>query len=169
MPLHNLIVKHITAEHKTDVNKNIDDIDTVLENYVVNLSSEERQKYGSIDEDNKLFANKVMDYRNSEPNRSSPQVDWVEFEADYVDRVTIEGWINRLMSMVGKLQNTKILHDFDNYQNGLVDYKYTQYMDDTEEDGYSVKRQELAQFFKRPSSGGDATGGTPPPTPPPAG
>lgn len=163
MPMHNQIVKHITVADKVIVNEGIDRIDEALDQYVVNLSAEERQKYGSIDEANKLFANKVMDYRTAEPGKSSPQVDWVEFEADYADRVTIEAWINRFKSIVNKLENTKILHDYDNYQNALVDYKYTQYMDDTEEDGYKVKREELAQFFKRSSNGGDAAGGTPPP------
>ncbi len=167
MPLHNLIVKHITEADKAAINEEINKIDLILDNYTVNLSAEERQKYGSIDEQNKLFANKVMDYRNSEPDKSSPQVDWEEFSADYADRATLEAWINRLNSFVVTLKNTKILHDYDNYHNGLVDYKYTQYMDDTDEEGYSVKREELAQFFKRSGGDGggtDAGGGTPPPT-----
>ena len=160
MPLHNQIVKHITAGDKAAINEEIIRIDGILDQYVVNLNGEERQKYGSIDEQNKLFANKVMDYRAAEPQLSSPQVDWTEFEADYADRVTLEAWINRLNSLVDKLGNAKILHDYDNYQNGLVDYKYTQYMDDTEVPGYKVKREELAQFFKRP--GGGDEDGTPP-------
>ncbi|MBI1226254.1 MAG: hypothetical protein GC192_13555 [Bacteroidetes bacterium] len=168
MPLHNQITKHVTPTDKTAVNDSIDDIDEILRNYTVNLTPEERQKYGSIDEKNKLFANKIMDYRTSEPGLCSPQVDWTEFEADYADRVTIEAWINRLNSMVVMLRNTKILHDYDNYHNGLVDYKYTQYMAGSEAGGYEVKRDELSQFFKQSNgeAGGEDSavdgGGTPP-------
>lgn len=160
MPLHNQIVKHITAEDKAVINENLARVDGIIDRYVVNLNGDERQKYGSIDEENKLFANKVMDYRTNEPGKSSPNVDWTEYVDDFADRATIEAWINFLNSAVDKLGNAKILHDFDNYQNALVDYKYTQYMDDTEVPGYKVKREELAQFFKRP--GGGDEDGTPP-------
>lgn len=162
MPLHNLIVKHITAAHRTAIDDHFEAIELILKNYVVNLTPQERQDFGSIDEQNKLFANKVMDYRVEEPDKSSPQVDWDEYTADYDDRGSCEAWINRCLSFVEMLKNTKILHDFDNYQNALVDYKYTQYMDDTDTPGYKVKREELAQFFKRSSDGGDAGGVTPP-------
>jgi hypothetical protein len=54
-------------------------------------------------------------------------------------------------------ENANILHDFDNYHNGLVEYNYTQY----KAGGYEVKRDELSQFFKNSGSGGGET-----PTPP---
>lgn len=163
MPLHNLIVKHITEAHKTAINDHFEGIELILKNYVVNLSPEERQEFGSIDEQNKLFANKVMDFYVSEPDKSSPQVDWTEYMGDYNDRVNCEAWMHRCNSLAEMLKNTKILHDYDNYHNALVDYKYTQYMDDTDTPGYKVKREELAQFFKNSGSGGTAAGGGTPP------
>jgi len=39
-----------------------------------NLSPSERQQYGSINEKNKLVVHKVRDYRQQQPDLSSPQV-----------------------------------------------------------------------------------------------
>ncbi|MBF4473015.1 hypothetical protein IRZ80_16610, partial [Flavobacterium sp. HJJ] len=63
---------------------------------IKNLNAEERQKYGSINELNKLIVNKVKDYRTSQPNLSSPDVDWTEFQNDFDSRDFLQATIMRL-------------------------------------------------------------------------
>jgi hypothetical protein len=79
-------------------------------------------------------------------------VDWPEFEADYQDRNILETRITRLRSLIEILENIKILHDYDNFQNALVDYSFTQYKKDTSAGGFVTKYNALRQFFPRTST-----------------
>lgn len=117
-----------------------------------NLSPEERQRFGSINETNKLFVNKVFGYCKSQPDFCGPDVDWPEFEADFQDRNILETRIARIRSLLEAMENMKILHDYDNFQNALVDYSYTQYKKDTAAGGFVTKYNALKQFFTRTAS-----------------
>jgi hypothetical protein len=161
MPFENLNNNHYTAAEKTAVQAALSSLETTLAPKYKNLSAEERKKYGSVNEQNKLIVNKVLDYRNNTPNLSSPDVDWVEFQADYDSRDFIQKTMLRLQNMLDSLDNNKILHDFDNYQASLTDYGYSQYKAGTKSAGYESKIAEIAQFFSR-----TGTSATPPELPP---
>lgn len=157
MPFYNVVQQHILPEELKAIDDSIIALEKVLESKRPNLSPEERQRYGRINEANKLFVNKVYDYHNSQPALCSPDVDWAEFKADYEDRVALETRLNRLRSLVEIMENSKILHDFDNFQNALMDYSFTQYKKDTEAGGFVTKYNELKQFF--PRTGTSSNGG----------
>ncbi len=159
MPFENLNNNHYTADEKTAVQAALSTIETTLSPKFRNLSAEERKKYGSVNEQNKLIVNKVRDYRESAPALSSPDVDWVEFQADFDSRDFIQKTISRLEGMLTNLNNNKILHDYDNYSAALTDYGYSQYKAGTKVAGYENKVTDIAQFFSR-------TGTTTPEAPP---
>jgi hypothetical protein len=147
MAITNLNNVHLSA---TEMNA-VKDALTVLENALakinVTLTSEDRQRYGSINEDNKLLVNKVNDYRQNQPNLSTTQVDWEEFEKDFSSRLNMENITSRLEILGNKIQNAKILHDYDNYQASLVDYGFTNFMAGTGAEGFETKMNDLKQFF----------------------
>jgi hypothetical protein len=149
MPFENLNNVHYTAAEKTAVGKALDDLEAALTAKLRNLSPDERKKYGSINEQNKLIVNKALDYHNNQPALSSPDVDWDEFQNDYDSRVFIQSTITRLQSLLDGLDNNKILHDFDNYQAALTDYGFSQYKAGTKTAGFETKVNEMAQFFNR--------------------
>jgi uncharacterized FlgJ-related protein len=149
MPFSNLISIHCTGEQKTAVNTALETIEATLNTKLVNLSPEDRQKYGSISEQNKLIVNKVRDYRISQPELSSDDVDWDEFMKDYESREFFESTIAKLENLITKLTNNKILHDFDNFQSSLTDYGFSQYKLGTNKPGFETKVKELSQFFLR--------------------
>ena len=151
--------KHILPEELKAIDASIDALEKTLESKKPNLSPDERQRYGKINEANKLFVNKVYDYCNAQPAMCSPDVDWTEFKADYEDRLVLETRLNRLRSLLEIMENSKILHDFDNFQNALMDYSFTQYKKDTEAGGFVTKYNELKQFF--PRTGTSSNGGIP--------
>ena len=161
MALTNLNNNHLTAAQVTAAQDAITSLETALATINVNLTAEDRQRYGSINEQNKLFVNKVADYHKNQPNLQTTQVDWAEFDNDHTSRGNIEGFINRLDALSTKLKNAKILHDYDNFQAALVDYAYTNFMAGTGADGFENKQKELKQFFSK-------TPQTTPPTDPPA-
>lgn len=151
MAITNLNNVHLSA---TEMNA-VKDALTVLENALakinVTLTSEDRQRYGSINEDNKLLVNKVNDYRQNQPNLSTTQVDWEEFEKDFTSRLNMENITSRLEILGNKIQNAKILHDYDNYQASLVDYGFTNFMAGTGAEGFETKMNDLKQFFVKTS------------------
>lgn len=161
MPITQLNNTHLSAAEVTAAQTAITALETALVNITVNLSAEDRQKYGSINEQNKLFVNKVNDYQQNQPALRSPQVDWPEFANDYNSRQIMESLIARLNNIVTRLNNAKILHDYDNYQAALTDYGYTSYMAGTSAPGFEDKQNELKQFFFKitkpatPVSGGN--------------
>ena len=161
MPFENLNNNHYTAAEKTAVQTALSAIETTLTPKYRNLSPEERKKYGSVNEQNKLIVNKVRDYRDSAPTLSSPDVDWVEFQADFESREFIQKTISRLESMLTNLNNNKILHDYDNYSAALTDYGYSQYKAGTKVAGFENKISEIGQFFSRTGTATTPTDETP--------
>ena len=104
----------------------------------------------------------MWDYRENQPALSTSDVDWSEFEEDMEDRSFLENGNLRLIGLAKTMLETKRLHDYDNYQNSLLDYKYSKYKDETQPGtGFDTKVEELSQFFPRTGSGGDPDPGIP--------
>ena len=117
MPLDNLGMQKLTPDAILATIDLVNQLDAALGSDMVNLSPEERQKYGSINEQNKLFANKIMDYALVSPNLRSPDVDWVAFEADYNTRKFADTRLLRLENIAKMMSNGKA---------GLVDIDLNQ-------------------------------------------
>lgn len=149
MPISNLNNEHLTAEQLAAAQSNLAALEETLAQEVRNLNVADRQRYGSINERNKLFVNKIHDYAVGQPSLNSPDVDWVEFKKDYESRQNLEQLIARLERLTSGLKNAKILHDYDNFQSALDDYAYTSYKAGTMATGYETKYKELKQFFVR--------------------
>jgi hypothetical protein len=124
-------------------------LETSVAEKLAALTEAERSQRGSIGEQNKLLVNKTHDYHQNQPNLSSPDVDWEQFQSDYEARQFLEAIESRLLSLVYRVQSTKILHDYDNYQDALKDYKYAQYKKAAGEPGYAEKVAALKQLRKR--------------------
>nr|WP_315257241.1 hypothetical protein [uncultured Flavobacterium sp.] len=157
MPFENLNNVHYAAAEKTAVGASLTALETALNAKIKNLSAEERQKYGSVNEQNKLIVNKVKDYRASQPSLSSPDVDWVEFQSDFDSRDFLQSTIGRLQTLIDGLTNNKILHDYDNYQAALTDYDFSKYKASTKAAGYEGKVNAISQFFTGGSTAAKTT------------
>ncbi len=163
MPFQDVIQSHFADAEKATFGTKIGELETLLQAKLRNLSEEENNKYGSISEKNKLFVNKVRDYRDAQPALSSPDVDWVEFELDFEDRFFLEQGATRLEALAKAMRETKRLHDYDNYQNASIDYKYSQYKNETQPGlGYDTKVAEVGQFFEKTSNSQPVENPTPP-------
>lgn len=152
MDFNNLGNLHLTISERDQAFNLIDQLQTLLQSKLVQLDAEERRKYGSVNEQNKLLINKVQDYSRTVPNLSDPDVNWAEFEADYQDRQILEMLATRLLSLVYSLESTKIIHDFDNYHAALKDYSHAQYRASRKQADYIQKVNDLQQFFPRSSN-----------------
>ncbi len=149
MPISNLNNVHLSTEQLTQAHNALTQLEQVLSAININLTPDERRRYGSVNEQNKLFINKVHDYHVSQPTLSASEVEWTEFNADYQSRSYYEAVISRLMNLVDRLNNAKTLHDYDNYQSALTDYAFTAYKAGSNEAGYEAKFNDLKQFFAK--------------------
>ena len=149
MPLKDLIQNQLTVADTDAIAKALTDIENAIKAKTVNLTPDERQKYGSINEQNKLFVNKVNDLHSSQPQFNSSKVNWPEFESDFAIRSSLENIMLRMKSIEEQLDDTKILHDNDNYQQSLSQYSYISYLANENEPGVTTLKEELAQFFNR--------------------
>jgi len=154
MAITNLNNIHLSEGQVTVAKDALTALEDSLSTINVSLTPTDRQKYGSINEQNKLFVNKTSDYHKNQPELRTTQVDWVEFQKDETSRLAMENIINRLESLTTRLKNAKILHDYDNYQASLTDYGFTSFMAGTGAAGYETKMNEMKQFFVKPSLGG---------------
>lgn len=154
-----MIHTSLAVNERAQIQDLIAELEGALEGKLTALTEEERVRYGSINEQNKLLVNKVRDYRANQPQLSSPDVDWNEFDSDFISRAFLEGCADRLKSLVYRLQSTKIMHDHDNYQDALADYAYSQYKKGAGEPGYTEKVAELKQFFNRANNSGNNNSG----------
>ncbi len=143
----NLNNKHLNDEQVQAVKNALVNLEESLSSINVNLTPDERNKYGRVNEQNKLFINKVHQFATEQPNLRSFDVNYEEFFADYQSREMLETLINRLESLVTRAKNAKILHDYDNYQDALNDYAFTTYRAGTNAVGFEDKYKELKQFF----------------------
>ncbi|MCD9189068.1 MAG: hypothetical protein LUM44_21805 [Pyrinomonadaceae bacterium] len=157
----NIIVSKMTATDWERFDDLLDQMEALLEGKLAVLDENGRVRYGSVNEQNKLLINKVWQFRQSKPAMSSPDVDWQAFEEDYNERERLETRGDRLSSIAYRFKSTKILHDYDNYQDALDDYAYSQYKKGSDADGFAEKTAELRQFFpksgkeKPPEEGGN--------------
>ena len=152
MAITNLNNTHLTPAEVVAAQGALTNLENALAGINVNLTAEDRQKYGSINEQNKLVVNKVNDYHLNPPALQTAQVDWDEFDNDFTSRANLESLIARLDSLSIRLKNAKILHDYDNYQAALTDYAYTSFMAGTATPGYETKMNDIKQFFARTST-----------------
>jgi uncharacterized FlgJ-related protein len=154
MPFQDMYNNHIPQADQSQFDTLLTQAEALVQPYLRNLSEEENSKVGSIDEKGKLVVNKVMDYLQSQPALRSTDVDWAEFRSDYDSRRFYELRATRLMALAKAMLETKRLHDFDNYQNALIDYDYAKYKDRTAPGlGYDTKIEEIGQFFKNTKGG----------------
>ena len=149
MPLQNLGKLHLTAAQQTTVDTALAQLLGVAQAVSPNFNENDRLKYGSINELNKLLVNKVKDFKITQPALQSADVDWAEFDADFADRAFTDTRLNTLNSIVRLFIDYKIAHDYDNYQDALTDYQFAQYKMGTNTPGFAEKVNELKQFFPR--------------------
>jgi hypothetical protein len=149
MSVNNLNNHHLTEPEINAILNALNDLERAMEPLNINLTPEDRNKYGRVDEQNKLFINKIHDFATQQTNLRTMDVDWDEFEKDFKSRAVLENIISRLNNLSIRANNSKIFHDFDNYQDALADYAYTQFRANSKMVGFEDKYNELRQFFAK--------------------
>lgn len=163
MPISNLNNDHFTQAEMDEVTRGWSQVLSVLNGKSRNLSPEERKKFGSISEQNKLVVMKTMDYHTNQPHLDCPDVNYDELAADWADRTFLSGFIAKLAEANNICNNIRITHDFDAYKAAQSDYDYTKYkMNQSPGAGWESKFDDLLPFFKKSDGPGNGDDGDTP-------
>ena len=149
MPLKDMILLHFDANERTQILDLVAQIRAILDPKLVSLLPEERQRYGSVGEENKKFINKVRDLIEEDPINVPSEVDWIEFGLDFQDRKFLETLRSIFNSLGTEIDSTKIMHDFDNYHAGLAYYEFQVYRSNVGAINAQEKVKQLRAFFNR--------------------
>ena len=147
MAFDNLMSVSFSSDELTALDQAIQSIETILSGKTINLTPEQRQQYGRIAEQNKLFVNKAKSYMEQYPQYIPGFLDKTEFDKDYSMREQLEGRLQRLDSVVEQLSDTKILLDHDNYHNSITFYRNVRYLSGENVPGTNVIYDDMKQFF----------------------
>jgi len=99
MALDNLISIAFSESDLATLDQAIQTIETVLYGKTINLTPEQRQQYGRIAEQNKLFVNKAKGYMEQYPQHVPGFLDKTEFDSDFAARQLVESRLQRLSSV----------------------------------------------------------------------
>ena len=156
MAFDNLISITFTEAELTQLDTALASIAQVLQGKTINLTPEQRQQYGRIAEQNKLFVNKAKEYMEQHPAHVPNFVDKTEFDRDFLARTQIEGRMNQLAGLAEQLSDTKTLLDHDNYHNAITFYRNVKFLSQENVPGTTTLYEGMKQFFV-PDTGGEDT------------
>ena len=160
MAFENLISIQFTESELAQLDAAMASIAQVLRDKTINLTPEQRQQYGRIAEQNKLFVNKAKEYMEQNMQHVPAFIDKAEFDQDFQARTQIESRITQLQGLVEQLSDTKTLLDHDNYHNAITFYRNIRFLSQENVPGTTTLYEGMKQFFVP-----DVTP-TPSPTPP---
>ncbi|SDR03533.1 hypothetical protein SAMN05421664_3219 [Chryseobacterium soldanellicola] len=147
MALDNLISLTFSESDLSILDQALSSIENVLSGKTINLTPDQRQQYGRIAEQNKLFVDKSKNYMEQYPQYVPSFIDKTEFDRDYSARQQIESRMQRLSSVNEQLADTKVLLDHDNYHNAITFYRNVKFLAGENVPGTNVIHEDLRQFF----------------------
>ncbi|WBM73633.1 hypothetical protein [Saprospira grandis] len=149
MAKNNMISIELLATAIQQINGAFDLIDQLLDGKVINLSPSDRQRYGSINEQNKLFILKAHSFYQAKGQLLPSYFDRVEYEKDFNARQVFENLEGRTNELYEKLRDTRTLLDYDSMRFSSQMYKQAKNMSESGVPGVDFWVAEMAQFFKR--------------------
>ncbi|MBW8523553.1 hypothetical protein K0U91_12310 [Chryseobacterium chendengshani] len=147
MALDNLISINFSDSELANLDQAIQSIESILGGKTINLTPDQRQQYGRIAEQNKLFVNKAKDYMEQYTQHVPGFLDKAEFDRDYSARQQVETRLQRLSSITEQLSDTKVLLDHDNYHNAITFYRNIKFLSGENVPGTNVIYDDMKQFF----------------------
>jgi hypothetical protein len=147
MPLQDLILLHLDDADRDQALSLLEQLRQLLQPKLQSLTPEERQRYGSIGEENKKLVNKVRDLIEEDPSGVPEMFDIDEFKADFKDRRILEAIRSRMESLLFEIESTKILHDNDNYKDTLAYYQFQVFRHSIGAPQAEGRVEQMKQFF----------------------
>lgn len=148
MPKGNLFELEFSNQELSTLEQALASIEQVIQGKTLLLSAEERRQFGSVNEENKLLINKAKEIVDEYEDFLPRRFDKPAFEKDYEGRVVLERLLQRARTITDQLRDTKIMLDFDNFQDTMRIYREIRHLHDQQEPGTEALYLGMKQFFK---------------------
>ncbi len=148
MSMDNIINASVTDEEMEKIKNFIKEMNEILKGKATSLSPEERRKYGSIGDKNKIIVDKCKFYMDTNPETIPSTIDKKAFDRDYKTRGQIESVSRELSLILEKLQDIKILLDYDNYSNANSYYRYVKFLASENHQDANAINNELKKSYQ---------------------
>lgn len=147
MSLKQQVPNELSQADVETINKALDMIQAAIAGKTITLTAEEQPQSGNSNGQNKLLVNRVNEIHNSHPHWDSVQVDWAAFEARVASSATLEKIIRRLQALTVQFDNTRLLHDNDNYQQALYQYQFICFLAEHKEPGVATILKDITRLL----------------------
>jgi hypothetical protein len=153
MSKRDLISVEFTAEEKEKMQTAFQMIKEVMDGKTVNLTPEERQFYGKINDKTENWITKVHYYMNEHPEMVPFYIDKEEFNKDVEARNTFMPWLKAMYSQGEGMEDTGMLLSHDIYNTALAFYRHMKLVSNQDVPGTTTIYEDLkSRFPGRPSS-----------------
>ncbi|AFC23977.1 hypothetical protein [Saprospira grandis] len=150
----NVISIDLLASDLQQIMSAFETIEQLLQGKLTNISPEDRQRYGSVNEQAKLFVFKAHDFYRAKGQLLPSYFDAVEYEKDFEGRKAFEQMESRISELYEKVRDTRTLLDYDTLQYSYSLYRHLKNMSQEDIPGIDFWLEEMSQFFKRSTNNG---------------
>ena len=147
MPLNNMISLKFEEAETTAINEVLVVLANIMKGKSIALSPEDRQRFGSVGDNNKKIINKVKTYLDMYPEHIPSMFSKEEFIRDFESREVLENCIKQLKGILDQMVHTKIMLDYDNYNNALIYYRYFRFLSENKQPGAESVYLDLKKHF----------------------
>jgi hypothetical protein len=148
-----LISVGYTEEEISMINEHLTGIEQIIQGKVVNLSPEERQQYGRINDRTENWVVKVKDYMVQKPELIPFYIDQEEHMNDIEARDTMKPFQRRINSIKESFDDTSKLLSHDIYNTSIAYYRNMKIISQQDIPGTTTIYEDLrSQFPGRPST-----------------
>ena len=153
MSLKNLISVGYTQEEVDQINQHLAGIQEIIKVKVINLSPEERQQYGRINDRTENWIVKVDSHMKQRPELVPFYINKEEFDKDMEARNKMKPILNSIASLQESLDDTSKLLSHDIYNTAISYYRNIKIIAQQDVPGTTTIYEDLkSQFPGRPSS-----------------
>ena len=153
MSLKNLISVGFTQEEIDQINQHLAGIQELIKGKVINLSPEERQQYGRINNRTENWIVKVDSHMKQKPELVPFYIDKEEFDKDQEARNNMKPILNSIASIQESLEDTSKLLSHDIYNTAIAYYRNIKVISQQDVPGTTTIYEDLkSQFPGRSSS-----------------
>ncbi|MDR3247109.1 MAG: hypothetical protein LBT50_11855 [Prevotellaceae bacterium] len=147
MALDNLISVKFTADELARMDAAMSEVENIMKNKAVNLTSKQRQLYGRVAYEMETWVGKTFNYMQQDPQLVPPFIDMVEHTADMIAHQALNPRIERLNGILQSMQDTNRLLGSDIYNNSLAYYRNLREAAKVNAIGATAKLKDLKRQF----------------------
>jgi len=153
MGLDNLISVEFTAEEEQQLDEALTTIENIMKDRVINLSPEERQEYGKINDRTENWIKKIHGYMAQKPELTPFYIKKPEFEKDLNARNTLMPRLKRIASIQESMDDTAKLISHDVFYTAIAYYRNMKLISKQNVPGTTVIYEDLkSRFPGRPTN-----------------